>query len=239
MKKRFFVTMCVALIATALTACGGKNEENENTTEEVTTATEATEEVTTEATQETEEPTDVNPTVEDTANAKDDETSSTSADNATEVEDNSDIVTEEDITDDTVIDTKSTYTYGPFTFEMPAEENSYVAQLEEAGLISEGQLDGTYIEMDEKGNFIVCMAGTGDGELYDIGYPGEKGYDVTDEQWGTVNEAIYAEYDVYESGEKSAVDFDGNGIISDSERYICAVATCGLNIRGFVGAINL
>ena len=229
MKKRIFATMCVALVATALTACGGKDE---NTTEDITTTTEATEEVTTETTQETEESTGVN-TTEDTVDVKDDETSSTSADNATE--DNSDIVVEEDITDDdTVTDTKSTYTYGPFTFEMPAEENSYVAQLEAAGLISKGQLDGTYIEMDEKGNFIVCMPGTDDGELYDIGYPGEDG-NVTDEQLNTVCEAIYAEYDVYESGEKSAVDFDGNGDISSSEYYICAVATCGFNIRGMVG----
>ncbi len=81
MKKRILATMCVALVATALTACGGKNE---NTTEEVTTVTEATEEVTTEATQETEESTDVNPTAEDTTDVKDDETSSTSADNAIE-----------------------------------------------------------------------------------------------------------------------------------------------------------
>lgn len=219
MKKRIFATaMCVALIATVLTACGGKDGKNENTTE-------ATTEVTTEATKETEESTD----------ARDDGTSST--DNTAEVGDHPDLVVEEDVTDDgTVIDTRTSYTEGPFTFEMPAGENSYVAQLEAAGLISDGQLDGTYIVIDSRGNFVICMPGTGSGEVYDIGYPDEDGT-MTEAQENTFNEVFYGEFNAYKSGEKSAVDLNGDGIIEDFENYICAAATCGLNLRGSISDV--
>jgi len=236
MKKRIFATaMCVALIATVLTACGGKDGKNENTTEEVTTATEATTEVTTEATKETEESTDAKPTEAGSTGTRDDGTSST--DNTAEVGDHPDLVVEEDVTDDgTVIDTRTSYTMGPFTFEMPAGENSYVAQLEAAGLISDGQLDGTYIDIDSRGNFIICMPGTGSGEVYDIGYPDED-IQMTEAQTNTFNEVFYGEFNAYKSGEKSAVDLNGDGIIEDFENYICAAATCGLNLRGSISDV--
>lgn len=244
MKKRIFATaMCIALIATVLTACGGKDGKNENTTEEVTTATEVTtEEVkeTEESTQvtkptETEESTDVTPTEEGSTGAKDDGTSST--DNTAEVGEHPDMVVEEDVTDNgTVIDTRTSYTKGPFTFEMPAGENSYVAQLEAAGLISDGQLDGTYINIDSRGNFIICMPGTGSGEVYDIGYPGEDST-MTEAQENTFNEVFYGEFNAYKSGEKSAVDLNGDGTIEDFENYICAAATCGLNLRGSISDV--
>ena len=248
MKKRIFsTTMCVALIATVLTACSGKDRKNENTTKEVTTVAEVTAEVTTEAAKETEKSTqvtkptetekstDVKPTEEGSTGAKDDETSST--DNTAEVVDHPDIVIEKDVTDNgTVIDTRTSYTYGPFTFEMPAGENSYVAQLEAAGLISDGQLDGTYIDIDSRGNFIICMPGTGSGEVYDIGYPDED-TNMTEAQENTFNEVFFGEFNAYKSGEKSAIDLNRDGIIEDFERYICAAATCGLNLRGSIADV--
>lgn len=246
MKKRIFATtMCVALIATVLTACGSKDRKNEIVTEDVVTSTEVTTDVkpteTDESTQvtkptETEESTDANTATEGTTGVKDDEVSST--DNTAEVGDHPDIVVEEDVTDDgTIIDTRTSYTYGPFTFKMPAGENSYVAQLEAAGLITDGQLDGTYIDIDAKGNFIICMPGTGSGEVYDIGYPNEDGT-MTEAQENTFNEVFFGEFNVYKSGEKSAIDLNGDDIIENFENYICAAATCGLNLRGAIADIN-
>lgn len=236
MKKIILTVMCVALIATVLTACGSKNKKNEDVTEEVSTETETT----TEVVKETEEPTQVT-TPAETKNeetTKAEETSS--VENATKVENNTnastkkDTATKEDaVSSNKVTETKTTYTEGPFTFEMPAGKNSYVAKLEAAGLISKGQLDGTYINIDEKGNFVISMPGTGGGEVYCIGFTDEDA-NMTPEQEKTFNEVYFGEFNNYESGKKSGIDLNGDGIIEKFENYICAAATCGLNLKGTI-----
>lgn len=247
MKKIILTIMCVALIATVLTACGSKNKKNENVTEEVSTETETT----TEVVKKTEEPTQVTTpaetkneetTTEEIKTTKAEETSS--VENVTKVENNTnastkkDTATKEDaVSSNKVTETKTTYTEGPFTFEMPTGKNSYVAKLEAAGLISKGQLDGTYIDIDERGNFIIFMPGTGSGEVYDIGNPNEDG-NMTPAQEKTFNEVYFGEFNNYESGKKSGIDLNGDGIIEKFENYICAAATCGLNLKGSISDIE-
>ena len=207
MKKYFTTAISLALIAAVLTACGGNDGNVEQTAAEEETAAEVTTTAETEVT-------------------------------TIETEEITETTVEAEVSEsEETLETAVTYTYGPFAFEMPAGENSYVEQLEQAGLISEGQLDGTYIDIDEAGNFIICMPGTGSGEVYDIGYPNEEG-SMTQEQEDTFTEVFFGEFNEYHSGSKTAVDLNGDGIIEDFENYICAAATCGLNLRGSVADIS-
>lgn len=230
MKKRIFATaMCVALIATVLTACGGKNGKNENTTEEVTT-TEVTTEVTTEEVKETEESTEVKPTEEESTGAKDDDTSST--DNVT-VGQPDEKVEDVDITDnETVLDTRVSYTYNGHTYQFPATQNDYVDMLVNAGYGTADQLAGAYIYIDGD-DFLIHMNASGSGEVFDVGVPGGSD-NLTSAQWDTFKSVYFDEYNAYLSGSKHALDLDGDGSISSSECYICAAVTCGLNFDGAI-----
>ena len=241
MKKRIFATaMCVALIATVLTACGGKDGKNENTTEEVTT-TEVTTEVTTEEVKdteestevkptETEESTDVTPTGEGSTGAKDDGTSST--DNVT-VGQPDEMVEDVDITDDgEVLDTRVSYTYNGHTYQFPAAQNDYVDMLVNAGYGTAEQLAGAYIYIDGD-EFLIHMNASGSGEVFDVGVPGGSD-NLTSAQMDTFNSVYFDEYNAYLSGSKHALDLDGDGSISRSECYICAAVTCGLNFDGAI-----
>ena len=130
------------------------------------------------------------------------------------------------------------------SFEMPAQDTTYIDKLIDADIAPE-YYRGTYInftveESDDKpGDMIIYFVNNNPD-------PNAKIYDFTDAGDGLseadaktvddlVRESFYCYFDYYENYDgRKAIDLDGDGNISNSEKNICAFFTCGADFRGLM-----
>ena len=130
------------------------------------------------------------------------------------------------------------------SFEMPAQDTTYIDKLIDAGIAPE-YYRGTYInftveESDDKpGDMIIYFVNNNPD-------PNAKIYDFTDAGDGLseadaktvddlVRESFYCYFDYYENYDgRQAIDLDGDGKITNIEKNICAFFTCGADFRGLM-----
>ena len=130
------------------------------------------------------------------------------------------------------------------SFEMPAQDTTYIDKLIDAGIAPE-YYRGTYInftveESDDKpGDMIIYFVNNNPD-------PNAKIYDFTDagdglseaeaaEAYELVKESFYCYFDYYENYDgRQAIDLDGDGKITNTEKNICAFFTCGADFRGLM-----
>ena len=128
------------------------------------------------------------------------------------------------------------------SFEMPAQDTTYIDKLIDAGIAPE-YYRGTYIaftETDDKnGRYIIYFVNNNPD-------PNAKIYDFTDagdglseaeaaEATDLVRESFYCYFDYYENYDgRQAIDLNGDGKITNTEKNICAFFTCGADFRGLL-----
>ena len=130
------------------------------------------------------------------------------------------------------------------SFEMPAQDTTYIDKLIDAG-IAPVYYRGTFInftveESDDKpGDMIIYFVNNNPD-------PNAKIYDFTDAGDGLseadaktvddlVRESFYCYFDYYENYDgRQAIDLDGDGKITNIEKNICAFFTCGADFRGLM-----
>ena len=195
-----------------------------------------------------------NTAVTGTGNTDQTESTEASATDTTPSGDETDATTATDATSGTEATTSETTEPAPTTrtvnvdgwpsFEMPAQDTTYIDKLIDAGIAPE-YYRGTYInftveESDDKpGDMIIYFVNNNPD-------PNAKIYDFTDAGDGLsdadaktvddlVKESFYCYFDYYENYDgRQAIDLDGDGNISYIEMNICAFFTCGADFRGLM-----
>ncbi len=195
-----------------------------------------------------------NTAVTGTGNTDQTESTEASATDTTPSGDETDATTATDVTSGTEATTSETTEPAPTTrtvnvdgwpsFEMPAQDTTYIDKLIDAGIAPE-YYRGTYInftveESDDKpGDMIIYFVNNNPD-------PNAKIYDFTDAGDGLseadaktvddlVRESFYCYFDYYENYDgRQAIDLDGDGKITNIEKNICAFFTCGADFRGLM-----
>ena len=195
-----------------------------------------------------------NTAVTGTGNTDQTESTEASATDTTPSGDETDATTATDVTSGTEATTSETTEPAPTTrtvnvdgwpsFEMPAQDTTYIDKLIDAGIAPE-YYRGTYInftveEADDKpGDMIIYFVNNNPD-------PNAKIYDFTDAGDGLseadaktvddlVRESFYCYFDYYENYDgRQAIDLDGDGKITNIEKNICAFFTCGADFRGLM-----
>ena len=125
-------------------------------------------------------------------------------------------------------------------FQMPAQDTTYIDKLIDAGIAPE-YYRGTYIaftETDDKnGRYIIYFVNSNtSGKVYDFTDAGDglseaEAAEATD----LVRESFYCYFDYYENYDgRQAIDLNGDGKITNTEKNICAFFTCGADFRGLM-----
>ena len=123
---------------------------------------------------------------------------------------------------------------------MPAQDTTYIDKLIDAGIAPE-YYRGTYIaftETDDKnGRYIIYFVNSNtSGKVYDFTDAGDglseaEAAEATD----LVRESFYCYFDYYENYDgRQAIDLNGDGKITNTEKNICAFFTCGADFRGLM-----
>lgn len=222
MKKRILVLLAAASML-MITACSSKEESTEakaSKKEETTTAEDTAEATTTEETKE--EP------VETTTEATTEATSVTTTETTT--------------SEETTEATRMVEAEGWDSFVMPAEDTTYIDKLIEAGIAPE-YYRGTYIaftETDEKnGDMIIYFVNNNtnpSGKVYDFTDAGDAlSEEDANEATELVRESFYCYFDYYENYDgREAIDLNGDGQVTNTEKNICAFFTCDAEFRGLM-----
>ena len=191
-----------------------------------------------------------NTAVTGTGNTDQTESTEASATDTTPSGDETDATTATDATSGTEATTSETTEPAPTTrtvnvdgwpsFEMPAQDTTYIDKLIDAGIAPE-YYRGTYIaftETDDKnGCFIIYFVNSNtSGKVYDFTDAGDglseaEAAEATD----LVSESFYCYFDYYENYDgRQAIDLNGDGKITNTEMNICAFFTCGADFRGLM-----
>ena len=191
-----------------------------------------------------------NTAVTGTGNTDQTESTEASATDTTPSGDETDATTATDATSGTEATTSETTEPAPTTrtvnvdgwpsFEMPAQDTTYIDMLIDAGIAPE-YYRGTYIaftETDDKnGSYIIYFVNSNtSGKVYDFTDAGDglseaEAAEATD----LVRESFYCYFDYYENYDgRQAIDLDGDGKITNIEKNICAFFTCGADFRGLM-----
>ncbi len=193
-----------------------------------------------------------NTAVTGTGNTDQTESTEASATDTTPSGDETDATTATDATSGTEATTSETTEPAPTTrtvnvdgwpsFEMPAQDTTYIDKLIDAGIAPE-YYRGTYInftveESDDKpGDMIIYFVNSNtSGKVYDFTDAGDGLSEAeAAEAYELVKESFYRYFDYYENYDgRQAIDLDGDGKISNTEKNICAFFTCGADFRGLM-----
>lgn len=224
MKRKFFAAiLATTMMAVSFTGCTTSSSNTAVTGTDNTNQTESTEA----------SASDTTPSGDETGtdNATTDATSGTDA-------------TTSETTAEPAPSTRTVNADGWPSFQMPAQDTTYIDKLIDAGIAPE-YYRGTYI------NFTVEESGDkpGDMIIYFVNNnpdPNAKIYDFTDAGDGLseadaktvddlVKESFYCYFDYYENYDgRKAIDLDGDGNISYIEMNICAYFTSGAEFRGLM-----
>ena len=217
MKRKFFAAiLATTMMAVSFTGCTTSCSNTAVTGTDNTNQTESTEALASDTTQSSGET--------DATNGTDATTSETTAEPAPS--------------------TRTVNVDGWPAFQMPAQDTTYIDKLIDAGIAPE-YYRGTYI------NFVTKTADNeyGDMIIYFVNNnpdPNAKIYDFTDAGDGlseadaktvynAVQESYYRYFDYYENYDgRKAIDLDGDGKITNTEKNICAFFTCGADFRGLM-----
>ena len=125
-------------------------------------------------------------------------------------------------------------------FQMPAQDTTYIDKLIDAGIAPE-YYRGTYIAFtetdDENGDMIIYFVNSNtSGKVYDFTDAGDGLSDAeAAEATDLVRESFYCYFDYYENYDgRQAIDLNGDGKITNTEKNICAFFTCGADFRGLM-----
>ena len=191
-----------------------------------------------------------NTAVTGTGNTDQTESTEASATDTTPSGDETDATTATDATSGTEATTSETTEPAPTTrtvnvdgwpsFEMPAQDTTYIDKLIDAGIAPE-YYRGTYIaftETDDKnGDMIIYFVNSNtSGKVYDFTDAGDGLSEAeAAEAYELVKESFYCYFDYYENYDgRQAIDLDGDGKITNTEKNICAFFTCGADFRGLM-----
>ncbi len=191
-----------------------------------------------------------NTAVTGTGNTDQTESTEASATDTTPSGDETDATTATDATSGTEATTSETTEPAPTTrtvnvdgwpsFEMPAQDTTYIDMLIDAGIAPE-YYRGTYIaftETDDKnGDMIIYFVNSNtSGKVYDFTDAGDGLSDAeAAEATDLVQESFYCYFDYYENYDgRQAIDLNGDGKITNTEKNICAFFTCGADFRGLM-----
>ena len=191
-----------------------------------------------------------NTAVTGTGNTDQTESTEASATDTTPSGDETDATTATDVTSGTEATTSETTEPAPTTrtvnvdgwpsFEMPAQDTTYIDKLIDAGIAPE-YYRGTYIaftETDDKnGDMIIYFVNSNtSGKVYDFTDAGDGLSEAeAAEAIDLVKESFYCYFDYYENYDgRQAIDLNGDGKITNTEKNICAFFTCGADFRGLM-----
>lgn len=191
-----------------------------------------------------------NTAVTGTGNTDQTESTEASATDTTPSGDETDATTATDATSGTEATTSETTEPAPTTrtvnvdgwpsFEMPAQDTTYIDMLIDAGIAPE-YYRGTYIaftETDDKnGDMIIYFVNSNtSGKVYDFTDAGDGLSEAeAAEAFDLVKESFYCYFDYYENYDgRQAIDLNGDGKITNTEMNICAFFTCGADFRGLM-----
>lgn len=111
---------------------------------------------------------------------------------------------------------------------IPAEDNHYVEMMEDAGLIEKGKFTGSWVRELSNDEVAVCMNAENP-QLY-FGYEDEA--TCTEDEINQFIADVNTQLNKINSGSLAAVDFNGDGTITNSEKFIVSIFTTGTTYEG-------
>ncbi len=133
-------------------------------------------------------------------------------------------------------DTKDTYYFGEVKY--PQSDNKYLQMIKDAGLLVQDSYEGTVILLNDKVDTIeVLFAGKGPGERsYTFGFKEDSDSNEAEKaEFLSAYNVCYNDYKIkVESGDMTYVDFNGDGVIQNTELQLIALFLMKVTISGDV-----